>query len=708
MKEKIFANSLPVWAKGLENTVNVTCGIYATVDTVSGRKYKICVTASSFYRLFINGEFVNHGPARCGHGYYRVDELDLTDRLCLGRNSIAIEAVGYNVNSFYSLDQPSFVQAEVFENGRTVAATGGLDFTGLIITERRRRMQRYSFQRTIVESYILKPGYDAWRTEGIPQDRAVPLVRTEEKSTVHRGIPLCHFNTVSPTTIVSRGNVCSGVKPSQYFNDRSLVSISKKLKGYREDELELHLSDELSEMRYSDFTDIGRKYGDCTDIPAGSFAIFALESEKTGFIKLRITCKIDSVLYIMNDERLTNGDVDPLLNSCVNAVRLDLAAGDYSFMTMEPYGFKYLKLVCTEGKVNINEISLVEYACSERIINRYHGNDATLDKIYTAAVETFRQNSADLFSDCPTRERAGWLCDSFFTARVEKCLTGGNRTEKIFLENFLCTDEYKCIPRGMLPMCYPADHYDGVFIPNWAMWFVIELGDYFDRTGDMDFVRRFCGKVYDLIEYFRSFENELGLLEKLESWVFVEWSKANDLVQDVNYPSNMLYSMMLRYAGRLFDDDALTEKAKKIAETVRRRSFDGSFFVDNEIRRDGILTSTGERTEVCQYYAFFCGIATPESHPELWRKLTEEFGPERAQKGLYPEIYPANAFIGNYLRLDILTENGRGKQCLDEMSGYFLYMAEKTGTLWENTTDFASCNHGFASYAAYLIDRNDR
>ena len=39
-----------------------------------------------------------------------------------------------------------------------------------------------------------------------------------------------------------------------------------------------------------------------------------------------------------------------------------------------------------------------------------------------------------------------------------------------------------------------------------------------------------------LFDYFERFRNEDGLLEKLESWVFVEWSKANHFVQDVNYP----------------------------------------------------------------------------------------------------------------------------------------------------------------------------
>lgn len=31
----------------------------------------------------------------------------------------------------------------------------------------------------------------------------------------------------------------------------------------------------------------------------------------------------------------------------------------------------------------------------------------------------------------------------------------------------------------MLPMCYPADVDGGGFIPNWAMWFILELKDTF-------------------------------------------------------------------------------------------------------------------------------------------------------------------------------------------------------------------------------------
>jgi hypothetical protein len=193
------------------------------------------------------------------------------------------------------------------------------------------------------------------------------------------------------------------------------------------------------------------------------------------------------------------------------------------------------------------------------------------------------------------------------------------------------------------------------------------------------------------------------LLEKLPGWVFVEWSAANSFTKDINFPTNMLYARALDAAARLLNESPLSCKAEKLRNIIRERSFDGEFFIDNEVYVDGVLTRTNNRTETCQYYAFFTGVATPETHNELWQRLLKEFGPERTKKGLHPEIHPSNAFIGNYLRLMLLDENGFYEQLLDESKGYFLYMAERTGTLWEFISTEASCNHGFASYTASMI-----
>jgi alpha-L-rhamnosidase len=308
--------------------------------------------------------------------------------------------------------------------------------------------------------------------------------------------------------------------------------------------------------------------------------------------------------------------------------------------------------------------------------------------------------------DCPSRERTGWLCDSLFTSRVAPDLTGTTVVEKAFFENFLLPTRFEHLPDGMLPMCYPADHYDGVFIPNWSLFFVIQLEEYLARSGDQVMVDALRGRIMRLMDYFKRFENEDGLLEKLESWVFVEWSAANQFVQDVNYPSNMLYAAALAATGRMYGDAALSTKAEKIRDVIRHQSFDGQFFVDNAVRKDGKLEMTRNRSEVCQYFAFFFDVASLKTHGRLWKTLRDEFGPDRKETKAHPEVHMANSFIGNMLRMELLSRAGHGQQILDESIAYLLYMAQRTGTLWENVGADASCDHGFASHIVHTLNRD--
>ena len=81
---------------------------------------------------------------------------------------------------------------------------------------------------------------------------------------------------------------------------------------------------------------------------------------------------------------------------------------------------------------------------------------------------------------------------------------------------------------------------------------------------------------------------------------------------------------------------------------------------------DGKLQPTTNRTEVCQYFAFYFDVAKPETHSQLWQRLLKDFGPQRKQTKAFPEVHPANAFIGNVLRLELLSRNGVCQQLVDE------------------------------------------
>jgi alpha-L-rhamnosidase len=524
-----------------------------------------------------------------------------------------------------------------------------------------------------------------------------------------RNLLLPEYQLLRPAEVNARGTF-QMVKPEKYYKDRSLTRNSANFKLYPETELEVLPSQMMQEVFSEKLEPLQEPFtGNPVTLAKNEFVTFGFSANLSGFIGAKLTCSEPSKIVFYFDEILTDGDVNPKrrMPDINNQVVYELQPGVYNVETFEPYTLKYLKLMVLEGTCRLDDITLRDYAYPENKQAAFNSSNKKLNAIYAAARQTFRQNAVDIFMDCPSRERAGWLCDSYFSAIMEKDFTGKSAVAFNFYENYALPDSFAFLPDGMLPMCYPADHNDGVFISNWAMWFVIQIDDYARRGGDTALVAKLQPRIKKLFDYFEGFENEDGLLEKLDSWIFVEWSRANDFVRDVNYPTNMLYSAALEKAGKMYNNPDWLKKAEQIKQTILKQSFNGDFFVDNAVRDDdGKLRVTQNTTEVCQYYAFFFNIATPETYPELWTKLTTEFGPNRNEAVTYPGVFRANAFIGNYLRMDILSRYGLQNQLLGEIQDYFFYMAERTGTLWEHMGTQASCNHGFASYLGHVLYRD--
>ncbi|MCC5929889.1 MAG: hypothetical protein JJU28_11635 [Cyclobacteriaceae bacterium] len=707
-----FKRAEAIWPESMQYEKNLTVGFRAKFQQPGNKPLTLKIAGSSLYRIYLNGQFAGHGPARAGHGYYRVDEWDLSEFVINGENVLAIEAVGYNINSYYLLDQPSFIQAEVLSGGEIIAATAveNNDFQVSLLESRVQKVPRYSFQRTFAEYYQLQPAYDAWMHQGDVSFNSVKCESAGKKELLERRVPYPDFHVAQPVKITGKGKVKTGIKREKYWKDRAVVNIGEKLKGFTEEELTLNPAIDLQEMDIISFENIDMNYldGDFYVLSEDSFGIFDFGINLTGFIGAEVEVRSGGRLYLSFDEILTEGgDVNFRRMGTINAVTYDLIPGNYRFESIEPYTFRYLKAIMAGGSCSIKKLYIREFVNPDVKRASFESSDPRLNRIFEAGVETYRQNALDIFMDCPSRERAGWLCDSYFMARAALNLSGNTDIEKNFFENFQLPATFKNLPEGMLPMCYPADHYDGRFIPNWAMWFVIQLKEYLERSQDTALVEDLRPKVLAMIEYFKAFKNSDGLLENLESWIFIEWSEANKFVQDVNYPSNMLYAAMLDVAGELYHLPALQTEAAELREVIRKQSFNGEFFIDNAVRdADGTLRPTENTTEICQYYAFFFDIASPVSHPELWKKLSTEFGPGRIENNPYPNVHFANAFIGNYLRLELLSRYGLRAKLLAESIDFFYYMAERTGTLWENISTQASLNHGFASHINHVLYRD--
>ena len=563
--ETSFQSAKPVWPAGREKEMNLFVGFRAVFEKPD-TEAALVICGSSRYKIYLNGEFLGTGPARGPHGFYRVDRWPLSAEKLRDTNLIAIEVVGYNVNSYYLLDQPAFLQAEVLAGDNVIVATGASNnmFTACVLKHHMQKVQRYSSQRTFIEYYRLGTNSLRWMKYQKVTLEPVQCAEQSTKKHIPRRVSYPDYNFVVPKTTVSKGTFRQNVNVQKLWEDRSLVNIGPAFKGYPKNELTVVPSIELQKTQTLSNEKVSPSDNEPQNLKKEQFQIFDFGTNLTGLVGLHITCSQKVRLYLTFDEILQNEDINFRRLRCVNSIGYELEPGTYKLESFEPYTLRYLKVMVMDGDCTISHLSLREVANDQTHEAEFDCSDPALVEIFNAARQTFRQNATDIFMDCPSRERAGWLCDSFFTARVALDLTGNTTIEKNMYENYLLPDRFEHLPAGMLPMCYPADHPTGRFIPNWAMWFVVQLEEYLARSGDQTLIDTLEPKVLALLDYFQPFENELGLLENLKSWIFIEWSAANKFVQDVNYPSNMLYAHALGAAGRLYHKPELLKKAEQL------------------------------------------------------------------------------------------------------------------------------------------------
>lgn len=684
MSTSAFRSAIPVWPVGRAEKMNDLVLFRTEFMTESGGEYTLRLTGSTLYRVRLNGTFLGYGPARGPKGVFRIDELKFYAKA--GKNRLEIEVSGGNTNTYYYMEHFSFLQAELCCGDAVISFTGDDRFLAYDLSpERLQKVGRSCYQRSFCECY-----------------RVTPERKELQKLELESFAPFRYLPRTVPHPDYRIDRSYKPVRTIRRSRDPEVIDAPYTISVPRKD-LKCFAHEELAFDAYSALKQLS-----CD--PAGNIVSTLYEGRinNSGFIRLKVDCRKPGRLTVMFAEVAPEHCVEPGRRATINAVFWELLEpGLYELEAMESETFKYAEVFVEGGKADVLEFSLREYKSPLGWDYPFDCDDPDLNAVFEAGRETFAANAVDCFTDCPSRERAAWLCDSYFTAQTALLLTGSTMLERFFLENFALADGFEDIPQGAIPMLYPGDHRNGNFIPNWAMWLVIQTRDYLARSGDRELIEQLKEKFTGFVRYMDSFLNSEGLLENLPGWVFVEWSKANEFVQQVNYPSNMLYALMLECMADLYGEPGYASRAAVMKETIRKQSFDGMWFRDHGVRgEDGLLTvPETDVTETCQYYAFFTGCASAERDPELWDRLCSEFGPDRLEKGLWQTIYPSNAFIGNYLRLELLSRAGRHEQVLQETTGYFKKMADLTGTLWEHDHTNASCCHGFASYINVLMVR---
>ena len=681
-----------VWAEGQKNQMNRAFAF--VLDLGKKQMGEICLSAASCYKVIADGKLMGFGPNRTAHGYARAAVYPFNAQY------ITVEVQSHFVPNFcWVKREPFFACVLKTESGKEHFAE---DFNCFALSDRVQKVRRYSFQRGFCETYINEK--DRTALYFCKPQNAFPRVKTEKAELPH----LLPSETLNPALseifaekVIDSG-YCKTSPEIAVYVDRTETLIGTVIEGFQRGEWQDFSTDEISRITYLS----GAKSGD--------YAYETLDFSRivTGIVEVEIIAGNAGEVFfafdeILSDEKLKT--IKPFRGGTANVFKWTVKkAGVYNLSAFEPYAFRYANVITSAGvKANV-KVRAYENPEAGKML--FECDDKKIEQIMEAARHTFAHNAVDLLTDCPSRERAGWLSDSFFSSVAERVFTGDNKVERAFLQNYILADK-SGHPKGMIPRCYPADYYeeDG-FIPNWSLWYILEIYKYFTQYGYDETVEKSRANVEGILNYFVDFENEFGVLEDLKGWIFVEWSAANnsDHINGINVPSNACYYASLLAAAKVYGIKGLKEKAEKVKDYLLKNAYVDGFFVDNLIRNEkGDIIPTENYTETCQYYMFFFKCADKYTHKELFDKMLNEYGKsDSSVSGGNPvkkQLTPSNMIYGVYMRLELLMREQKRVELLNECVRYFYDMTQKTGTLWENNTASASCDHGFASYVSRFI-----
>lgn len=736
--ENTLQQASPIFLQRLENTLNVQAG-FRRDFTIARLPHKalVRITARSFYRLYVNGQLAMHGPARTAHGHLRVDEVDILRWLTPGCNCLAVETTAsVGCLGGYSNDctaESSMLLAGLWLDDAAVLYSDE-SWDALRLTQRAEYSEKISHCRQNAEIYRLDAAYTAWRT-GTPQ--SLPALPWQKAARCTAPMPVLLPRRMPLPTLEKQGKACLTAALGAAI-DRGVpcasVWFEKQYADYYAKLTERPMLDYVQTVEHPlpqqvQATPCAQEGVVFSNVPQGETvcALFDFGELRLGFLGLTVHCETPCLLDVVHLEfQAENEEKSACLGATNPVTRLHLPAGTWQFLTMEPALARYVRVYFRPadaqtalGCCSVQDLHIREYCYPDTGRGSFHCSDEEVNRLYAAAYRTLRLNTLDIFMDCPERERGGWLCDSFWTARAAAMLLGDLSVEKAFLENFLLAPYGDGIgsPNNFFPEVYPGNKLPGApSITTWSFWLMLELAEYVERSGDLALALQHSGRVEAFVEGAARYVGPSGLLENLP-FIFIDWSQSNDSAntQPISTAANALYARMLQRLGQLYrraDWLAAGERVRGILRQALLQSNMGDFrsraYFPDALKPDGNggLKMIDRSSEACQYTILWAELFDKEEIPAIVKNVCRRMGPAPVLPH-DPLVGIAELFIGLCIRQDLLAKWGESETLLRELRALYLpQLAEGPGTLWENRSlNNSSRCHGFNAHVGVLLLR---
>ena len=532
-----------IWLPG-QRTLQNTVALFRreVVCAAPPRRATGWIVADSRYRLLVNGERTQWGPAPSDPRDQEVDPLDLTACLVAGRNVLAIEVLFYGTgDGTWPMGSPGLLLRLDIEH-----ADGRLE---QIISDEKWRCQvdrawapgQYKrwYLRALQEIVDARRHPHGWQNVGYDDRAWLPaavLPGSADRPALIAGAADYLFDAgvsaIDPTSADVLKNPRLRRRTIPLMNEAEVLTCALHEAGtvawHRDpdDWFEYRLAGTLTATHGPiPAPDIDGSYTvPTTPIGHGSLLTFVLPIHSLGWPQISITAPPGTIIDLMFQEGhdpvngpawLETGHYEWSRYICRGGGREDFEAFDF-----ESLRWIQLHIRNPDGPVQVHHVGLRQrmYAWSEPAVLR--SSEPALNRLFAAAINTLDNSAQDLIYDGAGRERQQYSGDvghqlvtirhlrgeRALPARFLRTFSEGQTHEGFFLDCWPAYDRLNRMAQrtmGMTPWGPLLDHGVGFVFDHYQHWF---------ETADLEAGREAWPRLVRQLDYLERLVRPDGLL----------------------------------------------------------------------------------------------------------------------------------------------------------------------------------------------------
>lgn len=620
---------------------------------------KLYIAAESYYALYVNGVLVGTGPARGVELCNFADEYDLSE-LIEGQEQINIAAEVFCDN--FPTFKAAPAQPAVFIRIGNLVTDGSWQLQ--IAPDWNGEVPLYCFQIGLTEfrDYRETPlGWQSFLDDSIWQ---LPEVLSSDKRLFHRDVTSCRTTMVPVGAVVYSARVpASGdVVPDKVAN--LLSSESHRDANYDFSPL----------LRGESITISPNNEGE------GFIFVADLKLAYTGGYALDVEAPSGTIVDIGNNElfegkRLNFNHLEQHGYHMVD--RYIHAGGRHTIENqLHARGGRFLQIAIRDftEPVTIHSLNAIDRRYPIDEFASFSCDDERYNQLWSRCQATMSACATDTLVDCPWREMAFWVNDMLVQTSYWLQLVG----QPDLLRRSFSLALSQTADDGLIPGVCPTDGNPAHVLFPTGLYLPIILREYLRYTGDSEYVEAVLPTVSKVMEAYKPFAGEDGLLAPPEEyWNFIDWSYNSAFPNNERYALNgrntgivnWFHVLALDALAELQEEPTHSKQAEKLANAIQQTFWDeqGKRFLEWLPKTENVAA-----VRVNYALAVLSGRLSPEIESEVEYQLLDG-------ESMFPDLYMLHFVI------QALAKKGAHSKALELIDRYWCSMlAVDTPTIWES------------------------